>query len=43
VPERAAQTLGAMLHQAAAGIAPSEAGASVAALTVMIERPAPIR
>jgi len=38
IPERAAQALGAMLHQAAAGIAPSEAGASVAALTAMIER-----
>jgi hypothetical protein len=38
IPERAAQALGAMLHQAAAGIAPSEGGASVAALTAMIER-----
>lgn len=38
VPERAAQALGAMLHQAAAGIAVSEGGASVAALTGLIER-----
>jgi len=38
IPERAAQALGAMLHQAAAGIAPSEGGSSVAALTAMIER-----
>jgi len=38
IPEKAAQALGAMLHQAAAGIAPSEGGASVAALTAMIER-----
>jgi hypothetical protein len=28
-----------MLHQAAAGIAPSEGRASIAALTAMIERP----
>jgi hypothetical protein len=41
IPERAAQALGAMLHQAAAGIAPSEGGASVAALTAMIERGTP--
>jgi hypothetical protein len=38
ITEKAAQALGAMLHQAAAGIAPSEGGASVAALTAMIER-----
>jgi hypothetical protein len=39
VPERAAQMLRSMLHQAAAGIAPSEGRASIAALTAMIERP----
>ncbi|WP_244847118.1 hypothetical protein [Caballeronia sp. SL2Y3] len=39
IPERAAQTLRSMLHQAAAGIAPSEGRASIAALTAMIERP----
>jgi hypothetical protein len=39
VPERAAHMLRSMLHQAAAGIAPSEGRASVVALTSMIERP----
>ena len=38
IPKRAAQALGAMLHQAAAGIAPSEGGAPVGALTALIER-----
>ncbi|VXC35508.1 conserved hypothetical protein [Burkholderia sp. 8Y] len=38
IPERAAQMLRSMLHQAAAGIAPSEGRASIAALTAMIER-----
>ncbi|MFM0051903.1 hypothetical protein [Caballeronia grimmiae] len=42
IPERAAQTLRSMLHQAAAGIAPSEGRASIVALTAMIERPAAI-
>ncbi|WP_250509433.1 hypothetical protein [Caballeronia sp. GACF4] len=42
VPERAAQMLRSMLHQAAAGIAPSEGRASIAALTAMIERPAAV-
>ncbi|AQG99473.1 hypothetical protein A9R05_12065 [Burkholderia sp. KK1] len=42
VPERAAQMLRSMLHQAAAGIAPSEGRGSIVALTSMIERPAPI-
>ena len=42
IPERAAQTLRSMLHQAAAGIAPSEGRASVAALTAMIENPSAI-
>ncbi|BAN23965.1 putative uncharacterized protein [Caballeronia insecticola] len=39
VPERAAQMLRSMLHQAAAGIAPSEGRGSIVALTAMIERP----
>lgn len=39
IPERAAQTLRSMLHQAAAGMAPSESGRSVRSLTAMIERP----
>jgi hypothetical protein len=39
VPERAAHMLRSMLHQAAAGIAPSEGRASIVALTSMIERP----
>ncbi|KND60702.1 hypothetical protein BVER_05483c [Candidatus Burkholderia verschuerenii] len=39
VPERAAHMLRSMLHQAAAGIAPSDGRASVVALTSMIERP----
>ena len=38
IPERAARALGSMLHQAAAGIAPSEGGAAVGALTALIER-----
>jgi hypothetical protein len=38
IPERAAHMLRSMLHQAAAGIAPSEGRASVVALTAMIER-----
>lgn len=38
VAERAAQTLGAMLHQVAAGIAVGEGGGQVAALTGLIER-----
>jgi hypothetical protein len=38
VHERAAQMLRSMLHQAAAGIAPSDGRASVASLTAMIER-----
>jgi hypothetical protein len=42
VPERAAQMLRSMLHQAAAGIAPSEGRGSIVALTAMIERPTPI-
>ncbi|SAL74924.1 hypothetical protein AWB71_04932 [Caballeronia peredens] len=42
VPERAAQMLRSMLHQAAAGIAPSEGRGSIVALTAMIERPLPI-
>jgi hypothetical protein len=42
VPERAAQMLRSMLHQAAAGIAPSEGRGSIVALTAMIERPMPI-
>ncbi|WP_321796341.1 hypothetical protein [Caballeronia sp. J97] len=42
VPERAAQMLRSMLHQAAAGIAPSEGRGSIVALTAMIEKPAPI-
>jgi hypothetical protein len=42
VPERAAQMLRSMLHQAAAGIAPSEGRGSIVALTTMIERPLPI-
>jgi len=41
VPERAAQMLRSMLHQAAAGIAPSEGRGSIVALTAMIEKPAP--
>lgn len=40
VPERAAQMLRSMLHQAAAGIAPSEGRGSIVALTAMIEKPA---
>ncbi|SAK70387.1 hypothetical protein AWB79_03796 [Caballeronia hypogeia] len=40
VPERAAQMLRSMLHQAAAGIAPSEGRGSIVALTTMIEKPA---
>jgi hypothetical protein len=39
IPERAAETLRSMLHQAAAGMAPSESGRSVRSLTAMIERP----
>ncbi|MDR5855224.1 hypothetical protein P9239_07745 [Caballeronia sp. LZ062] len=42
IPERAAQMLRSMLHQAAAGIAPSEGRASIAALTAMIERPSAV-
>ncbi|SAL06469.1 hypothetical protein AWB78_08084 [Caballeronia calidae] len=42
VPERAAQMLRSMLHQAAAGIAPSEGRGSIVALTAMIEKPTPI-
>ncbi|MDR5737655.1 hypothetical protein [Caballeronia sp. LZ016] len=42
IPERAAQTLRSMLHQAAAGIAPSEGRPSIVALTAMIERPATV-
>jgi hypothetical protein len=38
VHERAGQMLRSMLHQAAAGIAPSDGRASVASLTAMIER-----
>ncbi len=38
VAEKAAQALGAMLHQAAAGIAVGEGGGQVAALTGLIER-----
>jgi hypothetical protein len=41
VPERAAQMLRSMLHQAAAGIAPSEGRSSIVALTAMIEKPLP--
>ncbi|MDR5780182.1 hypothetical protein QCE63_12200 [Caballeronia sp. LZ065] len=42
VPERAAHMLRSMLHQAAAGIAPSEGRGSIVALTAMIEKPMPV-